>query len=562
MSTPLGNRTPAAGATLESLKKEAKRWLKALRDGDTLARERLLRVVHETSPSPTLREVQHALALEHGLAGWIALKELLADRELAKRSAAERAEDFLRHALDRHNGARAAHILRRHPDVARFSLYTAVVSGELAEVERRLAAHPNAAAVAGGPRSWQPLQYLCYARLPSPEAHTNAIAVAIALLDAGADAKATWKDDWDNPFTLITGVIGEGEGREPRHPLAVELTELMISRGADPYDTQSLYNTSLHADDTFWVEFLYSRSKAAGHEHHWHNTAAWPKSGMLDYLLGNAVSRNHLRRSRWLLERGARATALHSYSKRNLHTEAQLGGYIELAQLLVDFGAKPEQLDDAQTFHAACMSGDRETARRLVAAHPQYLVYPGPMYAAADHDRTDVVEFLLELGVSPDVSHGSWTGLHRAAHNGSMRVAKLLIERGATVDIREEKFRSTPLGHALWAGRSEIVELLSEVSRDVIALVRAGKLERLETVLDEDPSLISATRDGRNSLFFLAPPEERAIEIAELLIARGADPGFADTGGLTPAGVAAKSGLEDLAEQLRQVQSVNQERSA
>jgi ankyrin repeat protein len=552
MSTQSANRTLGAGATLESLKKEAKRWLKALRDNDTAARERLRHVLPTAGAAPTLRDVQHALALEHGLAGWAALKELLADRALAKRSPAERADDFLRHALDRINAPLAAHILRKHPDVAQFSLHTAVVAGDLAEVERRLAADPSAAAAPGGPRDWQPLQYLCYARLPLEEPGGRAVAIARALLDAGADPGASWNDDWENPFTLLTGVLGDGEQRHTPHPRAVELAELLIERGANPYDTQSLYNTSLSFDDTFWLDVLYSRSAAAGDAARWRSQDGWPAGGMLDYLLGNAVSRNHLKRSRWLLERGARATAAHSYSKRNLHTEALLGGFTELAQLLVDHGAQPEPLDDIQSFQAACMSGDRETARRVLAAHPKLARFPGPMYQAANRDRVEVVQLLLELGVSPDAEHGGWTGLHSSAHNNSVRVAKLLLARGATVDIRDKKYHSTPLGHAVWAGQSEIVDLLAGVSRDVIALVRAGKLERLRAVLAAEPALVQATRDGRTPLYFLSPPEERAIEIAELLLTRGADPRFVDADGLTPADVAAKSGLEELAELLRQ----------
>lgn len=559
MPTRPGKRALAASATRESLRKEAKRWLKALRAGDAAARERLEGVLPNADAATTLREVQHALALEHGVTGWAALKALLADRALARRSAAERAEDFLRHAIDRQNRPLAAHILGKHPDVARFSLHTAVVCGDLAEVERRLAADASDCSAVGGPRNWQPLQYLCYARLPSAVASGHAVAIAGSLLDAGADPKATWKDDWDNPFTLLTGVIGGGEGREPSHPHAVELAQLLIERGADPFDTQSLYNTSLHVDDTFWLDFLYSRCEAAGTADRWSSKDAWGKGGMLDYLLGNAVSRNHVRRSRWLLEHGARATSPHSYSKRNLHAEALLGGFTELAQLLMDFGARPARLDDVQRFQAACMSGDRDTAERLVAAHPEYLGYPGPMYQAADGDRVDVAHFLLELGVSPDVSHGSWTGLHACAHNGSVRVAKLLIEHGATIDIRERRYKATPLGHANWAGQAEMVELYGDVSRDVFSLTRAGNIERLHAVLDEEPKLCGATHEGRTALFHLSAPEERAIELAELLLARGADASFADADGMTAADVAAKSGFEELAELLREAQSPSKE---
>jgi hypothetical protein len=100
-----------------------------------------------------------------------------------------------------------------------------------------------------------------------------------------------------------------------------------------------------------------------------------------------------------------------------------------------------------------------------------------------------------------------------------------------------------------------MVDLLSAVSRDVIALTRAGKLERLRTLLDEEPGLAQATRDGRTALFFLSAPEERAVEMAELLLARGVDARLTDADGLTAADDAAKSGLEELADLLRDAQS-------
>ena len=62
------NVTPRS--TLENLKREAKRWLKALRDDDEAARARLRRAFPDAPDVPTLRDVQHALALEHGLPGW------------------------------------------------------------------------------------------------------------------------------------------------------------------------------------------------------------------------------------------------------------------------------------------------------------------------------------------------------------------------------------------------------------------------------------------------------------------------------------------------------------
>jgi hypothetical protein len=79
--------------TLDNLKREAKRWLKGLRAGEAQARARLQRVYADAPAEPGLRDVQYALALEHGLPGWAALKkaveiragkfELLADDMVA-----------------------------------------------------------------------------------------------------------------------------------------------------------------------------------------------------------------------------------------------------------------------------------------------------------------------------------------------------------------------------------------------------------------------------------------------------------------------------------------------
>src|ERR1700722_15773089 len=64
--------TPAT--SLDNLRKEAKRWLKALRQNDAEARERMLRAYPNAPHSPVLRDVHHALACEYGEADWKHLK--------------------------------------------------------------------------------------------------------------------------------------------------------------------------------------------------------------------------------------------------------------------------------------------------------------------------------------------------------------------------------------------------------------------------------------------------------------------------------------------------------
>lgn len=63
--------------SLESLKKEAKRWLAALRSNDRDAQARMVRAGVTIGSPPTLRDVQLALAREHGFDGWAGLKQSL-----------------------------------------------------------------------------------------------------------------------------------------------------------------------------------------------------------------------------------------------------------------------------------------------------------------------------------------------------------------------------------------------------------------------------------------------------------------------------------------------------
>ena len=52
---------------LENLKRAAKRWLQALRENDLEAPDRFKRAYPNHSGTPVLRDVQYALAREHGL---------------------------------------------------------------------------------------------------------------------------------------------------------------------------------------------------------------------------------------------------------------------------------------------------------------------------------------------------------------------------------------------------------------------------------------------------------------------------------------------------------------
>src|SRR5262245_42567699 len=195
----------------------------ALRAGDAEARRRLIAATPAAPANPGLRDVQLALAREHGLLGWVALRAALDD--LARRSNAERVDIVLRSAWGGDRAA-AARILTRWPEIANHDLYMAAAAGNRRELDRRLLADPGAATRKGGPLDWEPLLYVAYARLPG--GGMSALELARTLLDHGANPNAQFDDGWGNPFKVLTGIIGHGEGNQPAHPQANELALLLI----------------------------------------------------------------------------------------------------------------------------------------------------------------------------------------------------------------------------------------------------------------------------------------------------------------------------------------------
>src|SRR5262245_53928482 len=74
--------------SLDTLKKEAKRWLKSIRDGRPDARTRFEQAYPDGPATPVLRDVQQALAREYGQDNWIALKRELEARRAQTSGAA------------------------------------------------------------------------------------------------------------------------------------------------------------------------------------------------------------------------------------------------------------------------------------------------------------------------------------------------------------------------------------------------------------------------------------------------------------------------------------------
>jgi hypothetical protein len=133
-------------------------------------------------------------------------------------------------------------------------------------------------------------------------------------------------------------------------------------------------------------------------------------------------------------------------------------GYLDTAEILARRGASLKSLAAVAGLGRAA-----ETARLLPTADAQ-----GKHIAlalAAQHGHVEVVRMLLDAGedsnrYNPDGFHSHSTPLHQAVCSGHAEVVKLLVERGARLDIRDTIYQSTPLGWAIYCEKPAIAEYL------------------------------------------------------------------------------------------------------
>jgi Ankyrin repeats (3 copies) len=112
--------------------------------------------------------------------------------------------------------------------------------------------------------------------------------------------------------------------------------------------------------------------------------------------------------------------------------------------------------------------------------------------------RTNVVEFLLQMGVNVNAMPHGETGLHCAAYGGQLNIVKLLLERRSPPDIKDKTYDATPLGWALYGWGHPPETRDGRYYEAVALLVAAGAPSEPEWLADEkvcsDPSMLAALR--------------------------------------------------------------------
>jgi hypothetical protein len=133
---------------------------------------------------------------------------------------------------------------------------------------------------------------------------------------------------------------------------------------------------------------------------------------------------------------------------------ALIFGYPSAAEALVRCGARVDHIA------AAAGLGRVAEAERLLAAADGESRRRA-LALAAQHGHADIVRLLLDAGedpsrYNPEGNHSHATPLHQAVIGGHEAVVRLLVERGARLDIKDTIYQSTPLGWAMYAGQTEI----------------------------------------------------------------------------------------------------------
>jgi hypothetical protein len=161
---------------------------------------------------------------------------------------------------------------------------------------------------------------------------------------------------------------------------------------------------------------------------------------------------------------------------------------LPLIGLLCDYGADPglaiqlaAVLDEHESVHelirrgakvnlpVAAALGRLEDCRRLLAAASppdRHLA----LAVAAQFGHVEIVSLLLDAGEDPDRynppgGHSHGTPLHQAAGGGHEAVVRLLVERGARLDLKDVLWHATPAEWAEHEGKREVEEYLRAQER-------------------------------------------------------------------------------------------------
>jgi ankyrin repeat protein len=566
--------------SLEHLRKQAKRLRRGVSAGDAES----LALVKEFHPHAeraigvfTLADAQLTIARSYRFPSWARMKEHLALiapyvwNTPRLPVSPPPADVFIRLACliygdwHRANPDRARRLLADHPDVQKTSIYTASAAGDVDAARSFIDRDPALINAKGGPLNWEPLLYACYSRMDGTTSDWSTVEVARLLLARGADPNAGFLWGANYLFTALTGAFGEGEDNMNQlpHPHCLALATLLLDAGADPNDSQTLYNRHFKPnDDHLKLLLSYGLGKNPGGP--WYTRLAavsTTPSQLLTEELATAVGKHFVRRVELLVEHGVDVNTPSLRSGRTPYEIALRNGDRAMTTYLEEHGAKKVELDPLETFAIACIAGRRDEVRARLAEDPSLLDRLDAhgrvslIHRAAQTRRHDSIRLVLDLGIDINsMERGTGydrTPLHNAAAFGDLDTVKFLIGLGADQQLRDFTFGGTAMGWARYGQQHEVIRYLMPQAT-LWDAVQCDGVERAEAILRETPSAANAPDpNGYSAAFYLHPELTRLDEMIRVLIAHGLDLNTRGPDGIGPLDRAIARGWTEFADRLR-----------
>lgn len=477
---------------LDQARRQAKELLRAARAGSAEALARF-----RDDREPRLADAQRAVAQDLGFTSWPALVQ---HEEASRGDRQERRARLVAAALDGRPDI-AERLLEHDPSLATAGLDVALVLGDHAAVAQALEADPGLVSKQLGER--KPLSHACHSAFlrPSSPRAPGARRVIRLLLDAGADVNETFENEFGD-MPVLYGAAGVAH--DP------ETTRLLLDRGANPNDGESLYH-SMESDDDTCAELLLAGGATVRDTNALGYAIALHSVAKLRLLLDKGDLRpedREIRNSllwagdpemvRMLIDRGADLDVRDQHGRTPYMRAARFRDPTT-KNLLAAAGASTE-LDPVTEYMGAVVRGELDRAAEIRTAHPDLQLTDDdkedlPRWASAGED--EIVARLLDAGVPIDARGGeNGTALHYAGMWGHQSTLQLLLARGA--DIEAGSNHGTALGWTAWGSRniSHAAERPDDYLAAATVLLDAGARvnERMIEIASDELAVVLSER--------------------------------------------------------------------
>jgi ankyrin repeat protein len=180
-------------------------------------------------------------------------------------------------------------------------------------------------------------------------------------------------------------------------------------------------------------------------------------------------------------------------------------------------------LDRRATIRKACGAGDIATVTKMLDEHPELLgpqLWPAAIFQAKSLELT---KLLLDRGVDPNLCSAPRKPLHLAADRGLINVVRLLLERGARLDVVDGEnitpYELTCCNLANHPGIEDIREVMRQAGAtdNVFTHIYLRHDDEAIAMLAADPSLITAKGPVWFSPLATASRAARPIVVKKLL---------------------------------------------